>query len=209
MATFESTGHTVFREGDPAIPDIAAELKGCRPVAHVAFSRGYSARGGTKQPTRALVRQRIGDGPSARCGRFCGGTRARREAGTTSSTGSWRTGLGRRPSGAGRPSARSFRGRAPLPGGAEGRRGAVSEENLEGPDGRGGTVRQGIQTSVPFVVCTREDGVPDVAAFRRYAERVREGLVRSAESRAREARWRRRTRSPRQGCAGSAGWGRS
>lgn len=47
MATFESTGQTVFREGDPAVPDIKAELKGRRPVAHVAVSRGYSARGGT------------------------------------------------------------------------------------------------------------------------------------------------------------------
>lgn len=31
MATFESTGHTVFREGDPAIPDIEAEKRGVPP----------------------------------------------------------------------------------------------------------------------------------------------------------------------------------
>lgn len=33
MATFSSTGHTVFREGDPAIPDIAAEKRGVPPSA--------------------------------------------------------------------------------------------------------------------------------------------------------------------------------
>ena len=31
MATFESKGHTVFREGDPAIPGIAAEKRGKAP----------------------------------------------------------------------------------------------------------------------------------------------------------------------------------
>lgn len=33
MATFESKGHTVFRKGDPAIPDIAAEKRGVSPSA--------------------------------------------------------------------------------------------------------------------------------------------------------------------------------
>ena len=31
MATFESKGHTIFREGDPAIPDIKAEKRGKAP----------------------------------------------------------------------------------------------------------------------------------------------------------------------------------
>ena len=31
MATFSSTGQTVFREGDPAIPDIEAEKRGKVP----------------------------------------------------------------------------------------------------------------------------------------------------------------------------------
>ena len=39
MATFENTGHTVFREGDPAIPDIAAEKRGAVP-------KRQEARGG-------------------------------------------------------------------------------------------------------------------------------------------------------------------
>ena len=37
MATFKSTGHTVFREGDPAIPDISGEKKG---RAGIAADRG-------------------------------------------------------------------------------------------------------------------------------------------------------------------------
>lgn len=45
MATFKSTGHTVFREGDPAIPDISGEKKGRRPAARGASSRRPEARG--------------------------------------------------------------------------------------------------------------------------------------------------------------------
>ncbi len=57
MATFESTGHTVFREGDPAIPDIEAEKNGRRSGALVASRRG----------SRRLKRVRL---RGAKTGRF-------------------------------------------------------------------------------------------------------------------------------------------
>lgn len=57
MATFKSTGHTVFREGDPAIPDISGEKKGRRPVARGASSGRYAARGGGRRG--ALKRLRL------------------------------------------------------------------------------------------------------------------------------------------------------
>ena len=51
MATFGSTGHTVFREGDPAIPDIAAEKRGKVP--------GHAPRGVDRDDPR---RSREGPG---------------------------------------------------------------------------------------------------------------------------------------------------
>ena len=51
MASFRSTGHTGFREGDEAIPDIAAERRGKAPQ--------HALRGGASNASRRS-RRRLG-----------------------------------------------------------------------------------------------------------------------------------------------------
>ena len=49
MPIFESTGHTIFREGDPAIPDIAAEKRGKVPEGTTRSGRdGVGPTGKTR-----------------------------------------------------------------------------------------------------------------------------------------------------------------
>ena len=53
MATFSSTGQTVFREGDPAIPDLEAE-KRVRVPQHAPINASRRSRKGSGIVGRAL-----------------------------------------------------------------------------------------------------------------------------------------------------------
>ena len=65
MATFSSTGQTVFREGDPAIPDIAAEKRGKAPQNGPRNGRDDTGFAG-KTRSKASRRLRRGSGIARR-----------------------------------------------------------------------------------------------------------------------------------------------
>ena len=58
LATFESTGHTVFREGDPAIPDIAAEKRGVPPSILRSGRYGTGSAGKTTSTAPRRLRRK-------------------------------------------------------------------------------------------------------------------------------------------------------
>lgn len=57
MTTFRSTGCTVFREGDPAIPDIATEERGVRPSAPRNGRNGMGYTGKTTSNASRRLRK--------------------------------------------------------------------------------------------------------------------------------------------------------
>lgn len=57
MATFRSIGHTVFREGDPAVPDIAAEKRGVPPTDRSAPGKASAAVIALDGPLAVELRQ--------------------------------------------------------------------------------------------------------------------------------------------------------